>query len=66
MKEMSNKGCRYCGISVPDNDFNSETQKPSWFGKYENDILVEFVCGMCYFEKGKKEEWDKMALKNVK
>lgn len=53
METEGNIVCRCCGKTCEEPTAN---RRPTWFGSYERDKLVEAICIDCW-EKG--ERWDK-------
>lgn len=52
-KNMENKiKCNGCKTDkMPEKQYDTKTQRPTWFGKYKGEILVEWICIECW-DKG--------------
>jgi len=43
--------CNGCSKDMPKVGLDVNTQRPTWFGMYQNDIMIEFICIECW-DKG--------------
>ena len=42
-----------CGLSLPEHEYDKTKKRPTWFGLFFCDKLVEWVCKECY-DEGKR------------
>jgi hypothetical protein len=47
----TNLKCRGCQKDLPKEEFDSKTQRPTWFGTYKGWELQDWVCVDCW-DKG--------------